>query len=56
MEELLRIIFEGFPEKSTIIFKEKCSVCGGAVIIARILDRFDYVAILTFDSLQQGVS
>lgn len=33
MEELLRIIFEAFPEKSTIIFKERCSVCGGAIII-----------------------
>jgi len=33
MEELLRTIFETFPEKSTIIFKGKCSHCGVAVTI-----------------------
>jgi hypothetical protein len=33
MEELFRTIFEAFPEKSTIIFKGKCSDCGGIVII-----------------------
>lgn len=33
MEELLRTIFEAFPEKSTIIFKGNCSDCGGIVII-----------------------
>jgi hypothetical protein len=33
MEELFRTIFEAFPEKSTIIFKGKCSDCGDAVII-----------------------
>ena len=33
MEELLRTIFDAFPEKSTIIFKGKCSDCGGVVII-----------------------
>jgi Ni,Fe-hydrogenase III small subunit len=33
MEEFLRTIFEAFPEKSTIIFKGKCSDCGGVVII-----------------------
>jgi len=33
MEELLRTIFETFPEKSTIIFKGKCSNCGVAVTI-----------------------
>jgi hypothetical protein len=33
MEELLRTIFEAFPEKSTIIFKGKRSDCGGVVII-----------------------
>ena len=33
MEELLRTIFNAFPEKSTITFKGKCSDCGVAVII-----------------------
>jgi hypothetical protein len=33
MEELLRTIFEAFPEKSTITFKGKCSDCGVAVTI-----------------------
>ena len=33
MEELLRTIFEAFPEKSTITFKGRCSDCGDAVII-----------------------
>jgi hypothetical protein len=33
MEELLRTIFDAFPEKSTIIFKGKCSDCGVAVTI-----------------------
>jgi hypothetical protein len=33
MEELLRTIFESFPETSTITFKGKCSDCGVAVII-----------------------
>jgi len=33
MEELFRTIFETFPEKSTIIFKGKCSHCGVAVTI-----------------------
>lgn len=33
MEELLRTIFEAFPEKSTIIFKGKCSDCGDVVVI-----------------------
>ena len=33
MEEFLGIIFEAFPEKSTITFKGKCSDCGVAVII-----------------------
>jgi len=33
MEKLLRTIFEAFPEKSTIIFKGKCSDCGVAVTI-----------------------
>ncbi len=33
MEELFRTIFEAFPEKSTIIFKGKCSDCGDEVII-----------------------
>ncbi len=33
MEELLRTIFDAFPEKSTITFKGKCSDCGGAVNI-----------------------
>jgi Ni,Fe-hydrogenase III small subunit len=33
MEELLRTIFDAFPEKSTIIFKGECSDCGDAVSI-----------------------
>ena len=33
MEELLRTIFEAFPEKSTIFFEGKCSDCGDAVTI-----------------------
>jgi hypothetical protein len=33
VEELLRTIFEAFPEKSTITFSGKCSDCGGAVMI-----------------------
>jgi hypothetical protein len=33
MEELLRTIFDTFPENSTIIFKGKCFDCGGVVII-----------------------
>ena len=33
MEELLRTIFDVFPEKSTITFKGRCSDCGDAVII-----------------------
>jgi Ni,Fe-hydrogenase III small subunit len=33
MKELLRTIFEAFPEKSTIIFKGNCSDCGSVVII-----------------------
>lgn len=33
MEELLRTIFDAFPEKSTITFKGRCSDCGDAVII-----------------------
>jgi hypothetical protein len=33
MEDLLRTIFEAFPEKSTIVFKGKCSDCGGAAAI-----------------------
>ena len=33
MEELLKIIFDAFPEKSTITFKGRCSDCGDAVII-----------------------
>lgn len=33
MEELLRTIFDVFPEKSTITFKGRCSDCGDAVSI-----------------------
>jgi hypothetical protein len=33
MEQLLRTIFEAFPEKSTLVFKGKCSDCGDAVTI-----------------------
>lgn len=33
MEELLRTIFEAFPEKSKITFEGKCSDCGKAVTI-----------------------
>ncbi|MFZ0482106.1 MAG: hypothetical protein WAL93_01845 [Desulfobacterales bacterium] len=33
MEELLRTIFDAFPEKSTITFKGRCSDCGDTVSI-----------------------
>ena len=33
MEELLKTIFDTFPEKSTITFKGNCSDCGNTVII-----------------------
>ncbi len=33
MEELFRIIFEAFPEKSTITFEGTCSDCGNSVNI-----------------------
>jgi hypothetical protein len=33
MEELLKTIFEAFPEKSSIFFKGKCFDCGDAVSI-----------------------
>ena len=33
MEELFKALFEAFPEKSTLIFKGRCSDCGVDVII-----------------------
>ena len=33
MVEILRKLFEANPEKSTIVFKGKCSECGNDVII-----------------------
>jgi hypothetical protein len=33
MLEILKKMFEATPERSTIVLKEKCSACGGEVLI-----------------------